>query len=58
MKEGLRWIWYWAGDKKVAEWHLLSWSAMARSSGIDMLKKFAKTLEDHFDGILAYFGYN
>lgn len=58
MKEDLRQIWYWAGDKKAAEWHLLSWIAMARSSGIDMLKKFATTLEYHFDGILAYFDFD
>lgn len=58
MKEDLRQLWYWDGDKKAAEWHLLSWIAMARSSGIDMLKKFAKTLEEHFDGILAYFDFD
>jgi transposase len=55
MKEDLRQLWYWTGDKTAAEWHLRSWIDMARSSGIDMLKKFAATLEDHFDGILAYF---
>ncbi|WP_092226371.1 transposase [Desulforhopalus singaporensis] len=55
MKEDLRQFWYCPDDKKAAEWHLNSWIVMARSSGIDMLKKFATTLEDHFDGILAYF---
>ena len=58
MKEDLRQLWHWADDKKAAEWHLLSWIAMAQSSGIDMLKKFAKTLEEHFDGILAYFDFD
>ena len=58
MKEDLRQLWHWNDDKKAAEWHLLSWIAMARSSGIDMLKKFAKTLKEHFDGILAYFDFN
>jgi len=58
MKEDLRQLWYWDGDKKAAEWHLLSWIAMARSSGIGMLQKFAKTLEEHFDGILAYFDFD
>ena len=58
MKEDLRQLWYWTGDKKAAEWHLRSWIAMARSSGIAMLKKFATTLENHFDGILAYFDFN
>ena len=28
---------------------------MARNSGIDMLKKVAKTIEDHFEDMLAYF---
>jgi transcriptional regulator with AAA-type ATPase domain len=31
---------------------------MARSSGIEMLKKFATTLEDHFEGKLAYFDFD
>jgi transposase len=58
MKEDLRQLWYWIDDKKTAEWHLLSWIAMARNSSIDMLKKFATTLEEHFDGILAYFDFD
>lgn len=31
---------------------------MARSSGIAMLKKFATTLEEHVNGILAYFDFD
>ena len=31
---------------------------MARNSGIDMLLRFAKTLERHLDGILAYLNFN
>jgi len=31
---------------------------MARNSGIGMLKKFANTLDRHFEGILAYFDFN
>jgi transposase len=58
MKEDLRQLWYWTGDKKAAKWHLCSWIAMARSSSIEMLKKFATTLEDHFEGILAYFDFD
>lgn len=58
MKEDLRQLWCWTDDKKAAEWHLHSWITMARSSGIEMLKKFATTLEDHFDGILAYFDFD
>ena len=58
MKEDLRQLWNWEGDKIAAKWHLTNWIEMARNSGIGMLKKFAKTLERHFDGILAYFDFN
>ncbi len=57
MKEDLRQVWNWT-DKKTAEWHLKSWIEMAHASGISMLMKFAKTLERHFDGILAYFDFD
>jgi transposase len=57
MKEDLRQVWSWVGDKRAAEWHLRSWIEMARNSGIDMLFKFAKTLERHLEGILAYFDF-
>jgi len=53
--ENLRHLWTWTGDKIAADWHLRSWIAMARISGIAMLRKFATTLEEHFEGILAYF---
>ena len=58
MKEDLRQLWNWKGDKVAADWHLRSWIEMARHSGIKMLKKFAVTLERHFDGILAYFDFD
>jgi len=58
MKEDLRQVWGWLGDKQAAEWHLTSWIEMARNSGIDMLLKFAKTLEKHLEGILAYFDFD
>lgn len=58
MKEDLRQLWNWKGDKKAAEWHLTSWIDMARNSGIGMLEKFAQTLEKHFEGILAYFDFD
>ena len=58
MKEDLRQLWNWKGDKIAAKWHLTSWIEMAKNSGIGMLNKFAKTLERHFDGILAYFDYD
>jgi len=57
MKEDLRQVWSWS-DKKTAEWHLKSWIEMAKSSDISMLTKFAKTLEKHFEGILAYFDFD
>jgi transposase len=58
MKEDLRQVWSWVGDKQAAEWHLRSWIEMARNSGIIMLLKFAKTLERHLEGILAYFDFD
>lgn len=58
MKEDLRQLWNWPGDKAAAEWHLKSWIDMARCSGISMLEKFAKTLKRHFEGILAYFDFD
>ena len=57
MKEDLRQVWSWS-DKETAEWHLKSWIEMAQSSGITMLTKFARTLEKHFEGILAYFDFD
>ena len=47
-----------AGEKKTAEWHLHSWIATAPTSGINILEKSAKTLEEHFDGILAAFDFD
>ncbi len=35
-----------------------SWIEMARNSGIEMLSKFSKTPEKHFEGILAYFDFD
>ncbi len=58
MKEDLRQVWSWVGDKQAAEWHLKSWIEMAKNSGIDMLLKFAKSLEKHLGGILAYFDFD
>ena len=58
MKEDLRQVWGWVGDKQAAEWHLKSWIEMARNSGIDMLLKFSKTLDKHLEGILGYFDFD
>jgi transposase len=57
MKEDLRQLWSWT-EKKTATWHIQSWIAMARDSGINMLEKFATTLEEHLEGILAYFDFD
>ena len=58
MKEDLRQLWNWSGDKTAAEWHLNSWIDIARSSGISMLEKFSRTLDRHFEAILAYFDFD
>ena len=57
MKEDLRQLWSWT-EKRTATWHLQSWITMARNSGINMMEKFATTLEEHFEGILAYFDFD
>ena len=56
MKEDLRQFWKQA-DKKTAENFLIDWVYRAGSSGISMLKKFARTLALHRTGILAYYDY-
>jgi len=56
MKEDLRQLWSQKNRKRAARF-LCDWIARARVSGIHMLKKFAKTLQSHFDGILAYYTY-
>jgi transposase len=56
MKEDLRQLWSW-DDKKTASWHMDSWISMAKESGISMLSKFAKTLDKHREGILAFYDY-
>ncbi len=58
MKEDLRQLWNWSGDKDAAKWHLETWIEMARNSGISMLEKFTTTLEKHFEGVLAYFDFD
>lgn len=58
MKEDLRQVWNWAGDKITQKWHLTRWIEMARHSGIGMLQKFINTLEKHFKGISVYFSFD
>ena len=54
MKEELRQLWNQANWRK-ANTYLTSWIDRAIASGVRMLKNFAKTLETHRKGILAYF---
>ena len=54
MKEDLRTLWSYP-DKVSAERFLDDWIARATVSGIRMLKKFAKTLQNHRSGILAWY---
>lgn len=56
MKEDLRQLWS-QKTKTQAAHFLADWIARAKVSGIGMLKKFAKTLQTHWDGILAYYDY-
>ena len=54
MKEELRQFWKQPG-KASAEVFLIHWMGRAKASGIPMLTRFAKTLETHKDGLLAYY---
>jgi transposase len=56
MKEDLRQLWS-QPDKQKAYEFLIDWIYRAGSSGIDMLRRFAKTLATHLDGTLAYYDY-
>jgi transposase len=56
MKEDLRQIWN-AGSREEAERALDIWVKMAKESEVEMLEKFARTLEEHRDGILGYHEY-
>jgi len=56
LKEDLRQLWQ-QKDKKSAAFFLDDWISSARSSDIKMLDKFADTLENHRDGILAFYDY-
>jgi transposase len=56
LKEELRQLWAQA-DKAAATSFLESWIARAQASGIDVLRRFAKTLRRHEEGLLAYYDY-
>jgi transposase len=56
LKEDLRQIWS-QGDKRTARRVLRDWLKRARASGIQILKSLANTIEEHQQGILAYYDY-
>ena len=56
LKEDLRQIWS-QPNKRTARRVLRDWMARARASGIRRLERFADTLEEHEEGILAYYNY-
>jgi transposase len=56
LKEDLRQVWQQA-NKRTARRVLRDWLARARASGIRRLRGLADTLEEHREGILAYYDY-
>jgi transposase len=56
LKEDLRQIWM-QPNKPTARRLLRDWLARARASGVQMLAQFADTLEEHQEGVLAYYNY-
>lgn len=56
LKEDLRQIWT-QPNQRTARKVLRDWLARARASGIRILMQFADTLEEHQEGILAYYQY-
>lgn len=56
LKEDLRQLWE-QKDKAAAKTFLQDWIARAETSGIQRLKKFARTLAIHRSGILAWYDY-
>jgi len=56
LKEELNEIWE-QDDEQAAEALMMDWITYAESSGIRMLKQFARTLRFHARGILAYYDY-
>lgn len=56
LKEDLRQIWQ-QNHKAMARRVLDDWIRRADASGVRMLQHFARTLEEHHDGILAFYDY-
>ena len=58
MKEVLRNIYQMADGVAVAELAFTKWCSMADESGVDALKRMAKTIRSHWSGVLAYWRHN
>jgi transposase len=56
LKEDLRQFWD-QPDKATATTFLADWCARAKASGVPMLRRFAKLLDHHEEGLLAYYEY-
>ncbi len=56
LKENLRQLWSQDG-KSAAESFLDDWVSLAEASEVPMLTKFAKTLSEHRQGLLAYYDF-
>ena len=56
LKEELRQMWS-QSSKQTAEKYIMSWIVKAEQSGIQMLKRFAKTIRKHFRSILNHYDY-
>jgi transposase len=56
MKDDLNQFWE-QPSKLAATWFLDSWIADAQNSGISLLMKFAKSLANHRNGLLAWYDY-
>jgi transposase len=56
LKEDLRQLWQ-QTTKALARLHLRDWIRRADASAVSMLQQFARSLEEHQHGILAYYDY-
>lgn len=56
LKEDLRAFWE-QESKEAGEKYITGWLARAKASGIRIMKAFAKTMEQHLKGLLAYYDY-
>ena len=57
LKEDLRQFWQQPGKRSAARF-LEGWIARAQASGVTMLQRFAKTLQLHRTGLLAWYDYS